>query len=71
MTIKEYYDSLEARPIPPKTALLQYIMTTCNVSKRTALRYVNEESVPSISDMNAISKYTGIAVEELFLTKKQ
>lgn len=71
MTIKEYYESLEARPIPPKTALLNYIMTVCKVSKRTALRYVNEETPPSISDMEAISKYTGLSVEELFPSKKQ
>lgn len=67
MTLREYYQSLPSRPVPPKTKLVRDIMSNCGVEAITARAWLKGQNIPSNPEHRAIiSRMTGIPEDELF-----
>lgn len=65
-TLKNYYDNLEAKPKPPKTALVEELRDECGVNEMTVRRWLSGKNVPQEEHWPTISRITGIPVNELF-----
>lgn len=65
MTLKEYYQALEHRPMTPKQQLRKRLMDAFGVTEMTISRWVGGD-IPPKDKWDKISEITGIPVEELF-----
>lgn len=65
MTLKEYYQSLEHRPITPKQQLRKSLMDAFGVTEMTISRWMGRD-IPPKDKWDKISDIVGIPVEELF-----
>ncbi len=68
MTLQELYAEKKAQN--PALDLIQGIMRVTGKSANTARLWIKGMSVPSLTEREAIAKYTGIAEEDLFPTIK-
>lgn len=67
MNLMDYYKRLP-RQTSPKSAFVKEIMDACGVSFTTAMNWVSGKTKPLYSsNLDALSKLTGIKKEDLFL----
>lgn len=66
-TLQDFYESLENRPTPPKTAFVKKIAKRTGKELATVRLWVKGETKPQDqSDWEILSEETGIAIENLF-----
>lgn len=67
MTLKEYYESLPKRPVPPRAKLIKEIASRCGVDYITVRNWVHGLTTPANPEnIPIISEITGIREEDLF-----
>lgn len=66
MALKDYYNSLADRTIPPKKEFREKIASACGVTEMTVFRWLSGEVVPDKLKREKIAEIANIPVQQLF-----
>lgn len=66
MALKDYYDGLADRTIPPKKEFREKIASACGVTEMTVFRWLSGEVIPDKLKREKIAEIARIPVEILF-----
>lgn len=66
VSLKDYYQNLEHRPMTPKQKLRKELMDAFGVTEMSVSRWLNGSEIPARDKWEKISEITDIPVEDLF-----